>query len=159
MNKVIGLMIMVVALLMTSCASKKKIVLPSESKMDSIVYREKITTVKDTVYVDIPLIEKETVTRDTISRLENSYAVSIARVDTTGLLYHMLKTIPQKVSAETETQIITRDSIVYREREVKIPYPVEAELTVWQKIKTNAFTALLILFLIESAVLLIKRRK
>ena len=155
-------MILLMAFLLTGCASKKKIIreLDKDSVRVEYKYIEKI--VKDTVAVaEIKSNEKEIVTRDTISRLENDYAVSVARVDTLGLLYHSLKTIPQKIYAEVETKYITKDSIVYRDRnhEMTITKTIKDKPTFWQKIKMNAFEVVLILLLLETAFVLFKRRK
>lgn len=72
-------------------------VLPPAEHRDSVrvEYRERI----DTLLVELE-VEREVervVVRDTASRLENTYAVSEARVDALGFLHHSLETKPQKI--------------------------------------------------------------
>lgn len=95
-------------------------------------------TERDTVYIEIPAQTAERTTRDSVSHLENDYAVSDARINADGTLYHDLKTKAQTRPVETARQVERRDSIVYRDREVEVPVYIERELSEWQKIKMDA---------------------
>lgn len=90
----------------------------TELQRDSIQieYRESTVYVPDTVFVDIPVQTAERTTQDTLSHLENDYALSDARINTDGTLYHSLMTKPQTKAVPTKQQVIDRDSIVYRGR-------------------------------------------
>ena len=88
--------------------------------------------IKDTVYLELPVITERIVTRDTSSRLENDYAVSEASVSG-GYLSHSLATKPARTPVETEAREVVRDSIVFRDRLVEVPVEVEKPLTRWQR--------------------------
>ena len=91
--------------------------------------REVTRYVKDTLYLELPVITERIVTRDTSSRLENDYAVSEASVSG-GCLSHSLATKPARTPVESE---VVRDSIVFRDRLVEVPVEVEKPLTRWQR--------------------------
>ena len=94
--------------------------------------REVTRYVKDTVYLELPAITERIVTRDTASRLENDYAVSEASVSG-GYLSHSLATKPARTTVETEAREVVRDSIVFRDRLIKVPVEVEKPLSRWQR--------------------------
>lgn len=90
----------------------------NDTRSDStrIEYRERITLVPDTILIQIPSEQVERTTLDSISYLENDYAVSEARILTNGSLYHTLATKAQGKPIPTTQKVISRDSIVYRDR-------------------------------------------
>ena len=90
----------------------------SQIRLDSTntEYRERIILVPDTVFVEIPKQTAERTTADSTSHLENDYALSDARINTDGSLYHTLATKPQAKPVPTEQQIVYRDSVVYKNR-------------------------------------------
>ena len=94
--------------------------------------REVTRYVKDTVYLELPVITERIVTRDTSSRLENDYAVSEASVSG-GYLSHSLATKPARTTVETEAREVVRDSIVFRDRLIEVPVEVEKPLSRWQR--------------------------
>ena len=94
--------------------------------------REVTRYIKDTVYLELPVITERIVTRDTSSRLENDYAVSEASVSG-GYLSHSLATKPARTPVETEAREVVRDSIVFRDRLVEVPVEVEKPLSRWQR--------------------------
>ena len=94
--------------------------------------REVTRYVKDTMYLELPVITERIVTRDTSSRLENDYAVSEASVSG-GYLSHSLATKPARTPVETEAREVVRDSIVFRDRLVEVPVEVEKPLSRWQR--------------------------
>ena len=74
-------------------------------------------------------MQKESTTvRDSMSHLENDYAVSDARVNPDGSLYHSLETKHRTDTLSREVGVQVRDSIVYREKVVPKIVPVEKEL-------------------------------
>ena len=104
----------------------------SVSDSTRVEVREVTRYVKDTMYLELPVITERIVTRDTSSRLENDYAVSEASVSG-GYLSHSLATKPARTPVETEAREVVRDSIVFRDRLVEVPVEVEKPLTRWQR--------------------------
>lgn len=104
----------------------------SVSDSTRVEVREVTRYVKDTMYLELPVITERIVTRDTSSRLENDYAVSEASVSG-GYLSHSLATKPARTPVETETREVVRDSIVFRDRLIEVPVEVEKPLSRWQR--------------------------
>lgn len=108
------------------CGSSRIVAVSSEQR-DSVrvEYRTQYIERIDTAYVDLPVVVERTTTRDTLSRLENDYALSVAEIRNSGELFHSLETKPARRPVTVTTMEVVRDSIVYRDREVKIETPVE----------------------------------
>lgn len=126
---------------LSSCRAHKSLAEPIQSVRDSfrIEYRERVEYLPETVYYQIPLQEKEITKKDTFSRLENDYAVSMVRLNEDGSMTHWLNTKPQLKPIETKARIEYRDSLIYRDREVRVPYPVEKEIPKWDKLKIDTY--------------------
>lgn len=82
---------------------------------------------------------RDRTTRDSSSHLENDYAVSDARVNADGTLYHDLRTKPQRKPVPVKTPEVRRDSIVYVDKQVEVPVTVEKDLTAWQQFRLRWF--------------------
>lgn len=109
-------------------------------RVETIIRTERIP---DTVYVEVPVERERQTVRDTTSHLETSYAVSDARIEPDGALFHSLENKPQNRPVPTEKEIVYRDSIIYRDRlDTKI-VEVERKLTWWQQTKMRGFWVLL----------------
>lgn len=91
-------------------------VLPPAEKTDSIRVEIHERVVRDTAFVTIEREVERIVTRDTLSRLQNRYAKSEARVDADGL-HHSLETIPQDIKAPVTVTV--RDTLVVEKEAVK----------------------------------------
>lgn len=146
-------------LLLTGCAAGRKAGQQSASR-DSTrveVRIEKITKT-DTVYIDIPKIIEKNVTKEDHSFLENEYAKSEASIDSTGMLHHSLETKAQKKPVPVQTESERRDSIIYKDREVKVEKPIyiEKELTWVQQAQIYGFR---VMVAIAALWALIKYRK
>ena len=102
----------------------------------------------DTVFLEVPRIVEKIVTADTVSVLENDYAMSSASVSD-GLLSHSLETKPVQQPVEVQTKIVYRDSIIFRDRVVTETIEVEKDLTKWQsfKMRTGGITLTILLLL------------
>ena len=137
--------VVAVALLMTACCPCRNVVAEREVQ-DSVrtEYRERTVYVPDTVYLEIPLQSAERTTQDSLSHLENEFAVSEARITGEGLLFHSLETKQQTKPIATEREIVTRDSIVYKDRYITATKTVEVErrLSVFQKVQMWGFWVL-----------------
>lgn len=138
-----------VCALFGSCKSQKNIV--TEHKENDSVRLEVHTNtiiVPDTVYVEIPAQTADRTTADSTSHLENDYAISDARINEDGTLFHLLATKPQKKPIEVDKKIEQRDSIVYVEKSVidtvQQIVEVERNLSWWEKTRIYGFYLLLI---------------
>lgn len=107
-KQIIIKMLLVFMLLTTSCA--KPIYLQGKTE-----YIEKTILKDTTVYIHLPAIKQTTTTKDS-SRLENQTAISIAQIDSTGILHHTLEQKKQEIAHKIEYRekiIIKRDSVPY----------------------------------------------
>ena len=102
----------------------------------------------DTAFLEVPRIVEKIVTADTVSVLENDYAMSSASVSD-GLLSHSLETKPVQQPVEVQTKIVYRDSIIFRDRVVTETIEVEKDLTKWHsfKMRTGGITLTILLLL------------
>ena len=123
---------------------------PSVTDSTRVEVRTETRYIHDTAYVELPVIVEKVATLDTTSTLENTYAKSEATV-TAGILHHSLETKPVKVPVEVKTQIVYRDSLVYKDRIETRTVEVERQLSWWQKTKMKLGIA----FLISLAIALI----
>lgn len=132
------LTVLALLILMTTCScwSSRQTVREKETNDEKvrIEYREIIRT--DTVTVQLPAERIEVIRRDS-SHLETNLAASDARIQPDGTIYHTLrnKLFTPKIEVQYKDREIIRDSIVYQTKE--IPYPVEKELTRWQKFRMD----------------------
>lgn len=148
MKKIIILLVGII-LLLDSCSTTKKatqIINPVATETTSTKVVEKQIFVPDTVFVEIPAQQAERTTQDSISFLETDYAASTARINLDGTLYHDLKNKAQRKPVQHDTPVITKDSIVYVNKETSVPYPVVRELTIYEALSVKYFKWLLPLF-------------
>ena len=103
---------------------------------EKIITETRIETVfqTDTVFLEVPKIVEKIVTADTVSVLENDYAMSSASVSD-GLLSHSLETKPAQQPVEVQTKIVYRDSVIFKDVVVYETVEIEKELTGWQNCK------------------------
>lgn len=115
----------------------------STSRSDSVrvEYRERVEYVPDTVFLEIPLQSAERTTADSVSHLENEYAVSDARITADGLLFHDLQTKAQAKPIATQREIVTRDSVIYKDRYINSREKVQVPraLTAFQRFQMWGF--------------------
>lgn len=121
--------------------------LPTVSDSTRVEVRTQTVTVRDTAYIELPVIVERVATLDTASVLENRYAKSEASVSA-GVLTHSLETKPIREPVSVEKEIVYRDSLVYRDRVVTRTVEVEKPLSRWQRLRLDAGTAALILIVI-----------
>ena len=107
------------------CGICKKIqYVPVETKKDSVVI-ENIVERIDTVKIEVPG-EKVYVVAVDSSHLETTVAISDAKIDSTGRLYHNLINKNKKI----EKEIVYKDKIIEKRVEVEKEVPVEVEVPV-----------------------------
>ena len=139
--------LLVLMLILIGCGTRRK-TLPSQSEVrrDSVYTKvvERVVYKRDTVRINVPKQVSVAQVKDSTSRLENDWAVSTAHVYANGTLWHELKTKAGPRPIETETPIVYRDSIVYRDREVRKTEvrEVEKPLGKWQKRQIAGFWVL-----------------
>lgn len=132
-------------MLFSSCRTGRQVVVV-EGK-DSIRIEERVREIKvtDTLFVEVPMQKESTTVRDSMSHLENDYAISDARIMADGSLYHSLETKPRTDTLTQELSVQAKDSIIYREKVVPKIVPVEKGLSDWQKMQIRGFWIFLIL--------------
>ena len=140
---------LLVCMCLSSCKTQKFVGGKDSTRVE---VRTETIYVPDTVFVEIPAQKAERTTADSTSHLENDYAQSDAAILPDGSLFHSLETKPQNKPVEFQKPIERKDSIVYREKEVPVPYPVteyvEKKLSWWQQTEIYGFYALLLLLLV-----------
>ena len=123
--------LLLILLLLTACGVARP-VLESDNTKVEVRVEEKI--VRDTAWLEIPVIVEKVSTLDTASVLDNKYAKSEAVVSG-GVLAHSLATKPVKEPVAVEIKEIVRDSIVWRDRVQTVEVEVEKALTPWETLK------------------------
>lgn len=119
------LFIAIVLFLFSSCRLGQQLVVVEAR--DSVRVEERVREVKvtDTLFIEVPRQAAERTTADSSSHLENDYALSDARIMADGSLFHTLETKPRTDTLTREVGVQVRDSIVYREKVVPQPVPIE----------------------------------
>ena len=120
---------------------------PSVTDSTRVEVRVEREFVRDTAYIELPVIIEKRATLDTASTLENKYAKSEASVSG-GVLHHSLETKPVREPVIVQNEIVYRDSLVYRDRVVREDVYIEKELTWWQRFRLKLGTVSLILIVI-----------
>ena len=135
--------ILLFSLLLSACGTARP-VLDRDSTRVEVKTVERI--VRDTAWVELPVIIEKVATLDTASTLENKYAKSEASVRA-GILTHSLETKPVREPVIVENKEIVRDSLVYVDRVQTVTVEVERKLSWWQsfKMKVGGFAMLILL--------------
>ena len=142
-------------MLFSSCRTGRQVVVVEGKDSIRIEERAREIKVTDTLFVEVPMQKESTTVRDSMSHLENDYAISDARINPDGSLSHSLETKHRTDTLSREVGVQVRDSIVYREKVVPKIVPVEKGLSDWQKIQIRGFW----IFLILTSVYIIIRKK
>ena len=127
---------------------------PSVTDSTRVEVRVEQEFIRDTAYIELPVIIEKRATLDTASTLENKYAKSEASVSD-GVLTHSLSTKRVREPVAVEYKEIVRDSLVYRDRVVTQTVEVEKKLTWWQTFKMKAGGLFLLIALIGIIYILI----
>lgn len=138
-------LILLAVLLLASCGTARQTLSTETRDSTRVDVRAEYIERIDTVYVDIPRQVEKLVTRDTVSHLENDYAVSDASVDSSGFLHHSLATKRQSLPVPVKSTVERKDSIIFRDKEVYVDKPVyvERQMTAWQQIRLKSWWLLL----------------
>ena len=143
---------MVLPALFSSCRTGRQVVVVEAR--DSVRVEERVREIKvtDTLFVEVPMQKESTTVRDSMSHLENDYAISDARIMADGSLYHSLETKPRTDTLTQELSVQAKDSIIYREKVVPKIYPVEKALN-WF-VRMRIWLGNIMLVLISGAVII-----
>ena len=144
MRNVLPLLLLLAA---SACSTVRQLPTVTDSTKVEVRVVEKI--VRDTAWIELPVIIEKRATLDTASTLENKYAKSEVSVSG-GVLTHSLSTKPVKEPVIVQHEIVYRDSLVYRDRVVREDVYIEKELTWWQRfrLKLGSFSIILVVIAI-----------
>lgn len=144
---------------MTACSPCRHLTTSTRDsvRIETIVRTERVP---DTVFVEVPVERERQTVRDTTSHLETSFAISDARINPDGALFHSLENKPQNRPIPTEKEVIYQDKIIYRDRTKTEIAEVERKLTWWQQTKMRGFWILLavVVFLFRKDIITLARR-
>ena len=120
---IIMAIMVLLGLLFVGCKTIKKSTNEKTDTKDNvrIEYKEKIVKVPVTVYVEVPVEQKETMTKDSTSHLETSFAISNASmvwIDGVPFLRHDLKNKAQKIEKTEDVPVVEKEKVVYQTRRV-----------------------------------------
>lgn len=144
-------LLIVLSCLLCACRTQRKMseVVRTETETKNVEVRYEKILVPDTVFFEVPGQSASVVTPDTTSILENDFAKSKASIDSNGMLHHSLETKPQKKPIPTQKEVERKDSIVYVDKLVQVPYPVERNLTKWERAQMKGFWILLAITIVS----------
>ena len=120
---IIMAIMVLIGLLFASCKTIKKSINEKTDTKDSvrIEYREKVVKVPVTVYVEVPVENVSTTTKDSTSHLETSFAISNASmvwIDGVPFLRHDLKNKAQKIEKTEDVPVVEKEKVVWQTRRV-----------------------------------------
>lgn len=143
------LLLLAVVLLLSACRSQRDIVhdVTHVETHDSIYY------VHDTLYYEVPSATAEVTTYDSVSKLENDFAVSIVSLNKDGSLSHKLNAKPQSVPVPYEKPVQTKTQVIYKDKRIEVPVPVEKKLTAWEQFQLRSFWALLSMSIVSVVII------
>lgn len=141
----IAVLILLMCAIFSSCSPK----IIRETITDTVVERHDSLIYKDTtIFVPLPPESQSNVVlpKDT-SKVETSFAESLAWVDTTGLLHHTIKNKHRDwgVKIKYPERTIVSKATTTKHDSIIVEKKVEKELTWWQQFRLWAFPLLAVL--------------
>lgn len=107
------------------------------------IIREKFVQQLDTIFVTLPAQTKQSVTTCRSDTLQLDNIVSIASVDTSGLLWHSLEQLAKPLPIVVPKTIIVRDSTQAKVKRVTETKTIVEPIDPWSRFKIAAFWWLL----------------
>lgn len=101
-------------LLMASCRTSSVSVMQSSDVEKAVISYQEVTTI-DTMTIPIPRESISVCSTDSISRLETSVAISIARLKEDGTIHHELHNKARNCTIYVPSKTIIRDTIMFHE--------------------------------------------
>ena len=129
-------------LMTDGCSRVQYVPVPSKDSLRTEV-RTVVEHVTDTAWMEVPAQSAERTTRDTTSFLETDFAESYACIMPDGSLFHSLNNKEQEKPYPYDKEVKRNDSIVYKDRKIRVPYPVEKELSWLEHTSIKALPILL----------------
>ena len=142
-----------VLLTMSSCTTTRYV--PVETVRTEIKQIHDTVTIKDSIKKENQIIIREADSAE-IERLNTEYGFKLNKAQRTIMV------LQKKLEYNSHNQAEVRDSIVYKEKEVQVPYPVEKKLSKWQQLKIDfgeVFILVIFVFSMVSILLLYLRQK
>ena len=151
MRAILPLLLLLAA---SACSTVRQ--LPTVTDSTKVEVRIEREIVRDTAYIELPVIVEKVATLDTASVLENKYAKSEASVSG-GVLTHSLATKPVREPVSVQKEIVYRDSLVYRDRVQTVTVEVEKPLSSRKKVlmRLGLVTSLLLVIVVIYSIFLI----
>lgn len=135
--------IAIIPLLIGCSATKKAVVEVKEKDSARVEIRYEKVFVPDTIYIELPEQKAEITTKKRESHLENTYAVSDAKINDDYSLFHTLELKQVKIPHKIDKVVERKDSIIYKTKDKMIVKEVKAKLNKWQKTQIIGFWLLL----------------
>ena len=155
-----GFFVIAPLLFLGGCCANKQLASDTREDVQTEV-RERIVYRDTVIYKEVPQESQAQTVRDTTSHLETSVAISDARINSDGSLFHSLENKPISFRVDFKMPELHRDSVVYRNLyrvdTVEVPRP----LTWWQQAQIKGFwamVAILSILLLRKKLLAIVRR-
>ena len=125
---IVVVFIMLFGFLFCSCRSTQYV--PVETIKTEIKEVHDTIKIQDTIKSEKQIVIREADTSE-IERLNTEYGLKLDKAQKTILILN--KELQQQSHSRTEV----KDSIVYKDKEVQVPYPVERKLSKWEQIKID----------------------
>lgn len=142
------------AAVLVGCKSVQYV--PVETIRTEIQHVHDTVKILDSIKHESQLIIREADTAE-IERLNVDYGFRLDKAQRTILI---LRNELERISHQ---QAETKDSIIYKDKEVQVPYPVEKKLTRWQQIKMDfgggAIKLIVVIIIIISFIALLRKRQ
>ena len=125
MKNILKIFILFLFILPLGCVGTKKTKQIPIVQVEKTVVKDSLIYVRDTLYLPLPVEEKEVKTTADSSHLETSIAESDAWIDSIGNLNHTLKNKDTVYKYIYDTVYINKTITEYKEKEVPIEVPIE----------------------------------
>lgn len=125
MKNILKIFILFLFILPFGCVGTKKIKQIPIVQVEKTVVKDSLIYIRDTLYLPLPVEEKEVKTTADSSHLETSIAESDAWIDSIGQLNHTLKNKDTVYKYIYDTVYINKTITEYKEKEVPIEVPIE----------------------------------
>ena len=142
---IIGILIIaVVALLLSGCKSTQYV--PVETVIHDSIFTEKIVIKTDTTKEKVLVKDSSWMSIHEADSAElAALGIRLKGINSAYIVeYNKVKQLQNQLESLKENVVI-KDSIVYKDREVQVPYPVEKQISTWERMKYGLMGVLIIL--------------
>lgn len=148
---IVVVLIMFFGMLFCSCRSTQYV--PVETIKTEIKEVHDTFKIQDTIKSEKQIIIREADTSE-IERINAEYGFKLDKAQKTILV------LSKELQQQSHNQTEVKDSIVYRDKEVQVPYPVEKKLSKWEQIKMDLgeyMVVLIVIFIIGFLLFFLRR--